>query len=221
MERGAKVIVVGDSGIGKTCLVCRLVDNTYRDRSTPTVGVGFSSKSFDVGLETIKLSFWDTAGQERYRSIVRFYYHGAQGILLCFDITNRKTYDSAIGYWYDECSKMIDIDPDHPNGRSEERSGSKDRRSEPSGSKGRKVLPIVYLIGLKKDLHESRVISKLEASMWALAHRMTYYELSAKCPDQSLTDATIEMAFDLLSKSSAPTEDVRAEATTKCECLLM
>ena len=90
-----KILLLGDSSVGKTCFLKRYIDNTFQDAYLSTIGFDFKFKF--VTLEngkTVKVQLWDTAGQERFRTIAKSYYKGAHGIILIFDVTNRKTYDN-------------------------------------------------------------------------------------------------------------------------------
>ncbi|KAI9648054.1 hypothetical protein NHQ30_002682 [Ciborinia camelliae] len=92
----AKIILLGPSGSGKSCLLHRFVKNEWRILSSQTIGVEFASKIIRVGTGTrrkrIKLQLWDTAGTERFRSVSRSYYRGAAGAVLCYDITNHSSF---------------------------------------------------------------------------------------------------------------------------------
>ena len=90
-----KFILIGDSTVGKTCILTRFVDGWFKAESDPTIGVEFGSKVLKSksGL-TVRLQVWDTAGQESFRSITRSYYRGAIGALLVYDITNVSTFES-------------------------------------------------------------------------------------------------------------------------------
>ncbi|XP_055334422.1 uncharacterized protein LOC129585669 [Paramacrobiotus metropolitanus] len=87
-----KVVLVGDSGVGKTNLVSRFARNEFSLESKSTIGVEFATKSVQIEGKTIKVQCWDTAGQERYRAIGSAYYRGALGALLVYDITKRPTF---------------------------------------------------------------------------------------------------------------------------------
>lgn len=93
-----KVIVVGDTYVGKTAIINKYVASEVSNYITTTVGLDFREKKF-VGTSKIKLYIWDTAGQERYKSINKMYYRGAHAVLLIFDITNLKSFQN-IDYWY-------------------------------------------------------------------------------------------------------------------------
>ncbi|KAK7473803.1 hypothetical protein BaRGS_00034971 [Batillaria attramentaria] len=91
-----KVVVIGDVTVGKTSLIHRYVNNTYKDRYVATIGVDFSMKQIRWSdLCTIKLQLWDIAGQERFASITRAYYRDADGCLLVFDLANHATFRRA------------------------------------------------------------------------------------------------------------------------------
>jgi small GTP-binding protein len=89
----AKIILLGDSGVGKTSVKTRLVDGQFREDAMmiSTVGVDMSYKTFKVESDYIKVHIWDTAGQERYRSIAQSYYKGANGIVLVYAVDERQS----------------------------------------------------------------------------------------------------------------------------------
>ena len=89
-----KVVLIGDSGVGKSNILSRYLKNEFNFESKATVGVEFGSQKFDLNGYKIKAQIWDTAGQERYKSITNAYYKGAKGALLVYDITRRETFDS-------------------------------------------------------------------------------------------------------------------------------
>eukprot|EP01017_Pseudomicrothorax_dubius_P019189 TRINITY_DN2110_c0_g1_i12.p1 TRINITY_DN2110_c0_g1~~TRINITY_DN2110_c0_g1_i12.p1 ORF type:complete len:230 (+),score=34.09 TRINITY_DN2110_c0_g1_i12:158-847(+) len=89
-----KFIVIGDWSVGKSCLLMRFIENTFRDDCETTIGVEFGARYLKVQEKTIKLQIWDTAGQESFRSITRSYYRGSIGALLIYDVTRRETFES-------------------------------------------------------------------------------------------------------------------------------
>ncbi|KAH0796026.1 GTP-binding protein YPTM2 [Histomonas meleagridis] len=86
-----KFIVIGESSVGKTCIVTRFCDNAFDESFLTTVGVDFKIKMIEIDGVTIKLQIWDTAGQEQFRTITKSYYRGAHGILLVFDVSKKET----------------------------------------------------------------------------------------------------------------------------------
>ena len=96
-----KVVIVGDSGVGKTNLIKRFVSNTFSPNSKATVGVEFISKSYRINNQVFKIEMWDTAGQERYKSITAAYYKGAKGALIVYDTTVKTSFEN-IDRWMAE-----------------------------------------------------------------------------------------------------------------------
>lgn len=93
-----KILLIGDSGVGKSSILTRYVDELFNEGFISTIGVDFRIKSLKHNGKDVKLQIWDTAGQERFRTIVSSYYRGAQGVFLVFDVSNRQTFDG-IGEW--------------------------------------------------------------------------------------------------------------------------
>ena len=104
-----KVVIVGDSGVGKTNLIKRFVTNSFNQNSKATVGVEFLSKSYRINDQVFKIEMWDTAGQERYKSITAAYYKGAKGALIVYDITQKTTFEN-ISKWMTEIKEKSSKD---------------------------------------------------------------------------------------------------------------
>lgn len=96
-----KVVLIGDSGVGKTNILSRYVRDDFSIETKSTVGVEFGSKVLKVNNTNIKIQIWDTAGQERYKSITKAYYKGAKGAFVVYDITRKETF-SSVEKWVDE-----------------------------------------------------------------------------------------------------------------------
>ena len=96
-----KLLTIGDSSVGKTCLLHRYTSHSFSTGSIPTVGIDFKMMNITIDGKRIKMQCWDTAGQERYRNITVNYYRNAQGIMLVYDITNMKSYES-IDNWIEQ-----------------------------------------------------------------------------------------------------------------------
>eukprot|EP00013_Stygamoeba_regulata_P018472 CAMPEP_0177670808 /NCGR_PEP_ID=MMETSP0447-20121125/24310_1 /TAXON_ID=0 /ORGANISM="Stygamoeba regulata, Strain BSH-02190019" /LENGTH=218 /DNA_ID=CAMNT_0019178043 /DNA_START=43 /DNA_END=699 /DNA_ORIENTATION=- len=88
-----KYIIIGDTGVGKSCLLLQFTDKRFQPVHDLTIGVEFGARMIDIAGKSIKLQIWDTAGQESFRSITRSYYRGAAGALLVYDITRRETFE--------------------------------------------------------------------------------------------------------------------------------
>lgn len=87
-----KFIIIGDTGVGKSCLLLQFTDKRFKQDHDLTIGVEFGSRTIRVEDKDIKLQIWDTAGQESFRSITRSYYRGAAGALLVYDVTRRESF---------------------------------------------------------------------------------------------------------------------------------
>lgn len=96
-----KYIIIGDTGVGKSCLLLQFTDKRFQPVHDLTIGVEFGARMINMDQRSIKLQIWDTAGQESFRSITRSYYRGAAGALLVYDITRRDTFEH-LGRWLEE-----------------------------------------------------------------------------------------------------------------------
>ena len=145
-----KILTLGDASVGKSSIVLRYSENKFNEAWLSTIGVDSKRKIVKIKGESVKVSIWDTAGQEKFQSIVKQYYNGANGVLLIFDITNKKSFDK-INFWYKDLKQSVNIDE-----------------------------VFVCLVGNKIDLEDIRVISKEEAEEYAKENNMYYLEVSAK-----------------------------------------
>ena len=146
-----KIIIIGNSNVGKTSLIHRFIDNKYNEKHLATLGCNFHMKTISINEKIIKIQIWDTAGMEKYQSITKSYYRGAQACLIVFDITNRESFDS-IGNWIENFNNFS-----NPN-----------------------IEKIIILIGNKCDLGIDRKINFEEAENFSRVNNLFYYETSAK-----------------------------------------
>lgn len=136
-SKNLKLVLLGDSGVGKSCIVLHFVRGQFDPTSKVTVGASFLSQT--LALEdstTVKFEIWDTAGQERYASLAPLYYRGAGAAIVVYDITSAESFNKA-QYWVKELQKH----------------GSQDM--------------VMALVGNKADLHEKRTVSSQEAQEYA------------------------------------------------------
>ncbi|CAE7231910.1 rab-18 [Symbiodinium sp. CCMP2456] len=102
-----KLLIIGDSGVGKSSILLRFCgsgDDEFNEKQASTIGVDFKTKFLQVRGKKLKLALWDTAGQERFRTLTSSYYRGAQGIILCYDCTQRSSFEH-VKFWQDEVRK--------------------------------------------------------------------------------------------------------------------
>ena len=88
-----KLVLIGDSGVGKSCLLLRFADDSFTDSYISTIGVDFRFRTVTIDKKTVKLQIWDTAGQERFRTITSAYYRGAHGIIMVYDVTSEESFE--------------------------------------------------------------------------------------------------------------------------------
>ena len=99
-----KIILLGESGVGKTCIITRFINNDFIKETRSTISVNFISQpiKFEEYDKTVCFDIWDTAGQEHYRSITKIFYKNAKIIIFVYDITRKKTFEEIKNYWYNE-----------------------------------------------------------------------------------------------------------------------
>ena len=104
-DYSVKVVIVGDSGVGKSNILSRFVLDEFSNDCRATVGVELSTKSYQINDKVIKLHLWDTAGQERFKSITSAYYKGAKGAVIVYDITNKESFEH-VDKWLTEIRNL-------------------------------------------------------------------------------------------------------------------
>uniref|UniRef100_A0A8C5LXE4 Uncharacterized protein n=1 Tax=Leptobrachium leishanense TaxID=445787 RepID=A0A8C5LXE4_9ANUR len=146
-----RVLLLGDSGVGKTSLLRWYTEGEFTESTGQTVGVDFCCRVVELESgEKVRLQFWDTAGQERYRAVTRSYYRNAAGVILLFDLTARSSFEN-IFEWYQE---VID-------------------RTRP--------VPLLFLVlGTKNDLQDHRLVTREEGQRLADDLKSPYLETSAR-----------------------------------------
>ena len=161
-----KVILLGDSGVGKTSIVSQYFEKTFNENHITTIGVDFRYKSIEVDGTVIRLQVWDTAGQERFRAISRNYYRGADAVIIVYDVTSLASLQGV-------CKWLSEIDG---NSSSSSSSSSKKDVSKPE----EESQPILYLVGNKADLADKRCIEEERGREEAEVYGARFMETSAK-----------------------------------------
>jgi Ras-related protein Rab-1A len=99
-----KILIIGDSGVGKSCILLRFAEDTFSEHYISTIGVDFKIRTIEQDGKHIKLQIWDTAGQERFRTITSSYYRGAHGIMVVYDVTDPESFDN-VKQWITEIQR--------------------------------------------------------------------------------------------------------------------
>ncbi|KAL3873283.1 hypothetical protein ACJMK2_036419 [Sinanodonta woodiana] len=105
-----RLLLVGETGVGKTCLLCRFSNDEFMDSHISTIGIDFKMKTLCLDGQTVKVQIWDTAGQERFEAITKQFYRRAQGIMLVYDICNRRSFEALpkwLSYIHECCKNSV------------------------------------------------------------------------------------------------------------------
>lgn len=100
-----KLLLIGNSGVGKSCILMRYADNSFTENFFNTIGVDFKIKTINLNDQVIKMQIWDTAGQDRFRTLTSSYYRGAHGIIIVYDVTSKDSFDN-VRQWMQEIEKF-------------------------------------------------------------------------------------------------------------------
>ncbi|BFZ18754.1 hypothetical protein BsWGS_21793 [Bradybaena similaris] len=103
-----KLLIIGDSGVGKSSLLLRFADNVFSGTYITTIGVDFKIRTIDINGERVKLQIWDTAGQERFRTITSTYYRGTHGVVVVYDVTSGESFAN-VQRWLHEIDQNCDV----------------------------------------------------------------------------------------------------------------
>ena len=145
-----KVVLIGNSGVGKTCISQRYINDSFTNNEQSTVGASYFQKILEIDGKPIHLDIWDTAGQERYRSMGKMFYKDAFIVLFVYDITDKKSFLELKNVWYDEIKK--------------------------TGEKH----SVLAVVGNKSDLYLKEQVNEDEARKWADDIEAIYALVSAK-----------------------------------------
>lgn len=168
METRYKLLLAGNSGCGKTSLMMRYADGSYRNTFISTIGIDFKIRTVEKDGHKIKLHIWDTAGQERFQTITTSYYRGAQCILLVFSLTDKLTFTSLAKRWLSDINQHSSDEV------------------------------LLVLVGAKGDDHENRCVGRDEIDAFCQKTPIKYFETSAKTGEgvNELFDAIVTDLLD-------------------------
>jgi small GTP-binding protein len=194
-EHLVKLLLLGDSAVGKSSLLVRLCDNKFDSNFVLTIGVDFKSKMIpDRNGRRLKLQVWDTAGQERFRTITPAYYRAAMGVVITYDITDRASFEH-VEYWITQLEQHGD-------------------------TKVQKIL-----VGNKSDLEECRKVSREDGAALAARCGMEFFETSAKTGESvedaflKISDQVVEMLYANAPAQARPTNlELKAKQKKSCAC---
>ncbi|EEB09162.1 GTPase Ypt4 [Schizosaccharomyces japonicus yFS275] len=168
-----KIVLVGPSGTGKSCLLKRFVDNEWCDNIRHTVGIDFASKVLKIGSESqckrIKLQLWDTAGQEKFRSVARSYYKGAAGAILVYDTTSKQSFEE-LSSWLSDIRAMAPL------------------------------TLCVVLAGTKSDLQDMRVVSTEEAAEFCAAKQISSAHETSAFKGDNVEECFLSLVSTILTR---------------------
>ena len=148
-----KVTLLGNSGVGKTCIIYRFTNNDYKEGTMTTRGADYSQKSITIKNQTINLDIWDTAGEENYRSLGRHFYKDSLIVILVYDITNRESFEDLKSLWYNDLKRY-----------------------------GEKY-QVLAIVGNKCDLFENEAVTEEEGRQFASEKNAEFMLVSAKAGD--------------------------------------
>ncbi len=146
-----KVVLLGESGVGKTSIITRYVNNYFEDNSLTTNGASSTYKTIYLEKynKSIKFEIWDTAGQERYRALTKIFYKNTNAVILCYDITKKGSFNEIKNYWFNE------VKNNSPNDI------------------------VIAIAANKSDLYESEEVNEEEAINYAKSVGVIFFETSA------------------------------------------
>ena len=145
-----QILLLGDSAVGKTCLINRYTNGVFKEEYISTVGFDYYTKQEEINNKTVQVKLWDTAGQERFKTLTPSFLRNAEGVIIVFDVTSQDSFDNVKG-WINSIKSNL----------------------------GEKIIPII-IVGNKIDMENMREISKEDGKKIASENDFKYFETSAK-----------------------------------------
>lgn len=167
-----KVILLGDSTVGKTCMATVASQSIFPRDANSTVGANVLNLNYQFDNAEVKLTVWDTAGQEKYRCLAPMYYRNLDCAVIIYSIDSRKSFEAA-DFWIDSLQRELP------------------------------TMPLLYLVGNKRDLENQREVPTDEAQEYAKRNNMVFFEISALTSAESVTEIFRSIAKDAKVKLDA------------------
>ena len=170
-DKTIQLLVIGDSSVGKTSLITRYTNGTFKEEYLATVGLDYYSKVEAINNQTINIKLWDTAGQERYKALTQNYFRNAEGVLLTFDVTNTDSFNN-LKDWIGSIKTNME---------------------------GKNIFLPLIIVGNKIDMEDAREITKEDAEKFVSDNNYKYFETSAKT-GEGVDDAIRDLVNQVLNQ---------------------
>ena len=170
-DKTCQLLILGDSSVGKTSLITRYTNGTFKEEYLATVGLDYHSKIEDIDNQNVQIKLWDTAGQERFKALTQNYFRNAEGVLLTYDVTNSDSFNN-LKDWIGSIKTNME---------------------------GKNIFLPLIIVGNKIDMEDSREITKDDADKFASDNNYKYFETSAKT-GEGVDDAIIDLVNQVLNQ---------------------
>ena len=187
-DKSCQILLIGDSLVGKTCLIQRYVNGTFKDDYITTVGLDYYKKQEMINNLNVSVKLWDTAGQERFKALTPSFFRNAEGVVIAYDVTNSESFDN-LKFWISSIKTNL--------------------------FEKNIFIPII-IIGNKIDLEDMRDISKDVASAFAKENNFKYFETSAKT-GEGVDEAFRDLVNQILANSDKNEEATIERKSVKIE----
>jgi len=185
-DKTCQILIIGDSSVGKTSIISRYTNGTFKEEYLATVGLDYYSKEEIIDGKTINIKLWDTAGEERYKSLTQNYFRNAEGVLLVFDVTNTNSFNN-LKDWISSIKLNME---------------------------GKNIFIPVVIIGNKLDMEDQREITKEQAEQFVSENKYKYFETSAKT-GEGVDKSIRELATQILKQDGQMDDQKAARATSR------
>ena len=185
-DKTCQMLIIGDCSVGKTSIITRYTNGTFKEEYLGTVGLDYYSKEEIIDNKTILIKLWDTAGEERYKSLTQNYFRNAEGVLLVFDVTNTDSFNN-LKEWISSIKLNME---------------------------GKNIFIPIVIIGNKLDMEDQREITKEQAEKFVSENNYKYFETSAKT-GEGIDKSIRELATQILKQEGRIDDQKAARATSK------